>query len=307
MGNPAEHRELDRYVQAISASSKLQARSLARWLAVADDRYFELADDVCARLTQHVFAGDHERGVRAYLALCQEINREQFHFKKTGAYRTRAAQQAFEEVYSNETRMREYIVGLLLSYLFWPGHYRMLAFFQEHVRRLRPGSVCEVGVGHALFTREVLRAAPVARATVVDLSATSLAVARETLAAFGADAARIDFRLGDFMAEAMRLEPADLLVFGDVIEHVDEPVRFLAHARRHLTASGRLYLSTCANCPAPDHVHLFRSVAEIRDVIAAAGFTVEDELVLPLEEHVPPELWAEKRVNLNYAAILRAS
>src|SRR5215203_643261 len=120
--------QLRRYVDGIASGSKLQARALARWMAATDERYRSFAEGVCNDLTGALFAGDHERGVRAYLGLCQEINQEQFHFKKHGSYQTSSAGAAFDEVYANEERMADYVVGLLLSYLFWPNHYKLIAF-----------------------------------------------------------------------------------------------------------------------------------------------------------------------------------
>jgi SAM-dependent methyltransferase len=299
--------ELARYVTSISAASKLQARSLDRWLSAAGPRFHEFAESVCASITQRLFDGDHERGVRAYLALCQELNQEQFHFKKQGVYRTADARSAYADVYSDTARMTDYIVGLLLSYLFWPSHYKMIAFFQDHLARRPPASLCEIGVGHGLLTREVLRAAPGARVTLVDISPASLAVARRLLAAFGIDASGVDFVLGDFLVDDTRFQPAELLVLGEVLEHVDDPGRFLARARTLLAPDGRVFMTTCANCPAPDHVYLFKDADEIRALVRASGLAIEAELVLPLEEKVPEAEWAAKRVNVNYAAILRVA
>jgi 2-polyprenyl-3-methyl-5-hydroxy-6-metoxy-1,4-benzoquinol methylase len=167
--------------------------------------------------------------------------------------------------------------------------------------------VCEIGVGHGLLTREALRRSREAHVTLVDISPASLKVAARMLTAFGIAAERVDLVLGDFLADDMRLPAPDLLVLGEVLEHVDEPARFLARARALLAPDGRIFLSTCANCPAPDHVYLFHDADEIRALVRDAGLTIEREIVLPSETSVPPAEWAARRVNVNYGAILRGT
>ena len=48
----------------------------------------------------------------------------------------------------------------------------------------------------------------------------------------------------------------------------------------------------------------FHNVNEIREVIRGSGFVIEQEIFLPAED-VAVELWEEKLVTINYAAILR--
>ena len=54
--------------------------------------------------------------------------KEQIRFKKTGVYCIDDASIANEEVYSDPKVMRYYMVGLLISYMFWPNHYALYQF-----------------------------------------------------------------------------------------------------------------------------------------------------------------------------------
>ena len=61
--------------------------------------------------------------------------------------------------------------------------------------------------------------------------------------------------------------------------------------------------TTCANCPAIDHVYLYRSVEEIQAHVREAGLKIVAELALPVGS-IPRERWSAERVEVNYAAVL---
>ena len=71
---------------------------------------------------------------------------------------------------------------------------------------------------------------------------------------------------------------------GEVLEHVDAPGNLLKKINKILTENGRLFLSTCVDCPTIDHVYHFKSIAEIEDMIKSAGFQIKNSLILPVED-----------------------
>jgi 2-polyprenyl-3-methyl-5-hydroxy-6-metoxy-1,4-benzoquinol methylase len=91
---------------------------------------------------------------------------------------------------------------------------------------------------------------------------------------------------------------------GEVIEHVNDAPALMRRARDLLNPGGRLYLTTCANCPAADHIYYFGSADHIRAMLSDAGFDIADEVVLPAEA-IPEERWEVERVTLNYGAFLK--
>ena len=229
---------------------------------------------------------------------------EQIRFRESGTYPTEDARTANQMVYSQDTVMRSYITGLLFSYLFWPNHYRMLSFFQDHLNRVDVRRCLEVGVGHGLFTAEVKKCFPEADMTWVDISETSLSVAREMLKTYRMDPDEIRTIHGDYLAVDLESEAFDFLVMGEVLEHVDDAPRFLERARELLRPGGTIFVSTCANCPAVDHVWHFHNVKEIRDLIQGAGLEIVYDLALPADP-VPECEWETRRVTVNYCGILR--
>ena len=79
--------------------------------------------------------------------------------------------------------------------------------------------------------------------------------------------------------------------------------KLLSQAGRFLNPNGEMFISTCANAPAIDHVYHFKTVDEIRDLIMHAGFKIKQESVL-FAEDLPMEEIISKKITVNYCAIL---
>ena len=80
----------------------------------------------------------------------------------------------------------------------------------------------------------------------------------------------------------------------------------LQKIRPVLRDEGHLYISTCVNCPAIDHIFQFLDVDHIRQVLTQAGFMIEQEHVLPVES-LPMDEIMRRKITINYCAILRVS
>jgi 2-polyprenyl-3-methyl-5-hydroxy-6-metoxy-1,4-benzoquinol methylase len=93
---------------------------------------------------------------------------------------------------------------------------------------------------------------------------------------------------------------------GEVLEHVNNAPDFMARTKKLLNRGGSIYLSTCANSPALDHVYHFKSADEIRNLITSHGFKIVKDLALPAED-VPPERWDVELTTINYCALLEHS
>ena len=231
--------------------------------------------------------------------------KEQIRFRKTGVYRINDASIANTEVYSEPLVMRYYMVGLLISYLFWPNHYKLYQFFKNHLPSADTKSYLEVGVGHGLFTSTMLRNYPGIMATLVDISETSIKTANELLGAFHVVRSNITFVHGDYFTVDIP-QKYDFIIMGEVLEHVNDAFGFMRRAKELLKPDGSIYMSTAANSPALDHVYHFHDDQEIRDLLKETGFNIEAELVLPADD-IPREKWAEELVTLNYCALLKHS
>ncbi|HKC00371.1 MAG TPA: class I SAM-dependent methyltransferase [Terriglobales bacterium] len=302
-----QYPELLRIVELIGSENPLQRKRILNFLAQQNGGYFEFAEELSRKLNHSILCSDTERltAARAYNHTCMEILREQIRFRKAGTYLIQDAEVAEQTVYSQKERMRAYIVGLLLSYLFWPNHYEMFQFYLDYLREIEVGQCLEVGAGHGLFTAEMLRKFPAAVLEVIDISTTSIGVAGEILEAFGIDRSRIQFTHADFMNAPLAAASYDCIVMGEVLEHVNDALGFLRKTAYYLRPNGTVFLTTCVNCPAPDHVYHFHTVEEIRELIRSAGLRIRKEQALAAEA-VPEELWQKELVTINYSAVLSA-
>lgn len=287
----------------IKSKNPMQRKSIDRFVQHQEPAYFENAEDLVFNLTNSFLVDQRawNDAAEAYNLLCKHTLWEQIQFQKTGIYPRVNASDANAEVYSQPQVMQSYMVGLMLSYLLWPNHVRIMDFYRSELRRRRPKSYCEVGIGHGLFVVEQMRAWPGVPLTLVDISETSIKLAKRILQTFGLDPNEPKIINGDFNTIDLPPNSFDLLVMGEILEHVDDAPAFLRRGQRLLADDGRLFLTTCANCPATDHVYHFRHIDEIRDMIAEAGLSIARELKLPVED-VPEERWESSRVTINYAA-----
>ena len=302
---PDRYPELMKIIDAIAMQNPLQRKRIYNFIHQQEPTYWHFAEEVSRALNFSFLRSRHDReeAARSYNTMCMDILREQIQFRKTGVYRLDDAVDAHTSVYSRPEIMRYYMVGLLLSYLFWPNHYKMFCFFRDCLEQVSLENYLEVGVGHGLFTAEAIRRVPDLDVVLMDISDVSLQIADEILATFQVDRSHIQFIQGDFMTVSTENRGFDFITLGEVLEHVNDAVGFLGRARELLRPGGIVFLSTCVNCPAVDHVFHFHTVDEIRDLIQKAGLTVARELILPAED-VPEDRWLEERVTINYAAVL---
>lgn len=301
----SEH--LSKIIGLVSKTNPLQKKKILAFVEKQDEEYFAFAENLSKIILTDFLKDDSERieAARSYNKMCMDFLKEQIRFRKTGVYRIDDASVANEEVYSEPLVMRYYMVGLLISYLFWPNHYKLYQFFKNHLPGNETASYLEIGVGHGLFTSTMLSKYPGISATMVDISETSIKTANELLGAFNVVRSNINFVLGDFFTVDIP-DKYDFIIMGEVLEHVNDAYGFMRRAKELLKPNGSIYMSTAANSPALDHVYHFHNDQEIRDLLKETGFRIESELVLPADD-IPQEKWAEELVTLNYCALLKHS
>jgi len=294
----------DTFVSLIGAKSPLQRKAIAGFLERQGPRYRAHAEGFAAAFVGVLEARglDIDYVVDAYLKMCHDMLTEQIRFKRTGRYSCGSAAAAYAAVYSSQRDMTSYMYALALSIFLWPNHYRMFDFFLRESRRLAGvRSYLEVGPGHGVFLAESMRNFPAATFSALDISPISLEIAADVVARF---TGRTDctFERRDIMAGDLRGR-FDYVVACEVLEHVDDPGALLRTLKAAVSDGGHLFITTCANAPAIDHVFLFESVAHIRDEIRRHGLAIESDLALPVGDF-PEEVWERDRVEVNYAAIL---
>jgi len=300
------HPEFMKIVDLISMQNPLQKKRINNFISQQDTDYWTYAEEICRRLNQSFLRTEQDRieAARCYNRMTMDFLCEQIRFSKTGVYRLDNANLAEKNVYSQPDVMRYYMVGLFLSYLLWPNHFEILRFLKTYIHQISTiRRYLDIAPGHGLFAVEVMHRFPDLRATLLDISETSLQVTSEILSTFQIEPFRLRFINGDFLSVPIPGDNFDFISMGEVLEHVNDPARFLETACRLLRPQGTIFMSTCTNCPAIDHVYNFHDVNEIRNMIYDSGLSIVKDKALVVD--IIPEERRQKGLEaVNYCSIL---
>lgn len=219
----------------------------------------------------------------SYDQIVRDTLREQIFFKRHGRYRFSRFDDVASSVYFDAGYMCRYMHGLAITSFLWPNHAAIRRHFEAVVRSIpkpRRQRYLEIGPGHGFYLTAAARAG-FAHVEGIDLSPTSVALTRSIVEsqAFGPKDACV-IREGNFLSADFSA-PFDVVVMGEVLEHVEEPRLFLRRIREVLKPGGTAYVTTCANSPAVDHIFLFRSADEVRELCESEELTAVDVFALP--------------------------
>lgn len=241
----------------------------------------------------------------AYLLIVEDTFRETVRFKKTGRYRFSTFAEAQAAVYDNADYMHGYMTGLAISSFWWLNHVRLRRFFTDQLRTLSAlgGLYREVGPGHGIYFIDALRSGAFDAYEGVDVSSTSIALTGRLLSANeNRDLPPARLIHADFLL-AKDLQPANVLVMGEVLEHVESPSKFLTRSYETTTPNGRVYLTTCIDAPAIDHLYNPASILALETLFNDHGFGVVARCELG-QDGLPLEDCARDRLTINVGYVL---
>jgi len=291
--------------QKIETLNPMHGKKLKKNIAFFDARYYALANSFFAKYINILQLNNKtlDYAINCYLQMIADVNSETVEFLRTGKYSSSTFAEVNQRVYARPETMEYYIHGLIMSQFLWKHHYQMLQYFTDTLPRYISAtkSYLEVGVGHGLYLSKALEIMDTGtRLTAVDISETSIALTKSFI-----NDSRINYHLKDIF-EFDNHQKYDFITLGEVLEHVEDPLKLLQKLNTLLSDDGVLFFTTPTNAPAIDHIYLFNTVGEIQDIIKAAGFDIEAELSL-LSEDVSPERAAKFKIAILYGAFLKKS
>lgn len=214
--------------------------------------------------------------VEGYAEFCVEALRAHIYFEKHGEYQNKDYAQVLESCYRSSDYMeRRYLPGQYLSHYVWPHHQRMLSrFTREWLPVLSPDlkRFYEVGVGCGMYSQRVTQLLPGITGVGFDISDYALRFTQRVVAAHGGGA-RYEVRNQDIISKPIA-EKADLVICQEVLEHLEDPARFICGLYEAVRPGGWGYITAAINAGHTDHIYLYRSAAEVQQQVEAAGWKI---------------------------------
>ncbi|WP_203794756.1 class I SAM-dependent methyltransferase [Actinoplanes derwentensis] len=222
-----------------------------------------------------------ERVVDDYRWTCSVMLEEEQHFRRHGRYRHTSFAEVRRQVYDDPAYMRRYTNGLLMSQLLWTNHFRaMVTFRNEFLPGLaKDASLLEVGPGHGLLLALAREHLVGGRVTGWDVSPASLAATRAALDAMATGA--VTLAQHDLLAAPVATA-FDAVVASELVEHLEDPVGAVRRLAALTKPGGTLFLNIPVNSPAPDHISLWRSPAEVRELVTGIGLAIVEVRDFPM-------------------------
>lgn len=246
---------------------------------------------------------DDSRIADAYLTIVDDTFQEELYFRETGRYRCSSYAEAAKQVYDNPEYMTCYMIGLGLTSFWWINHVRMKRFFFETLPSLAGDSYLEVGPGHGIYFLAAIESGLFRICRAIDISRTSFDMTKRIVSReHPQKGAEVEILHGDFLAMPED-NLAAVLVMGEVLEHVEEPMQFLRKAFAVTTPEAKVFLATCINSPAIDHIYNPETFSALRALVEEARFKIGSVLQIPRAGKSLAEC-EQERLAVNVAMIL---
>jgi 2-polyprenyl-3-methyl-5-hydroxy-6-metoxy-1,4-benzoquinol methylase len=218
----------------------------------------------------------------SYNTIVNDTLMEQIFFEENRRYRWSRFDELAHSVYFDDAYMRKYMYGLAITAFLWPNHVALHDFFVRTFPRGCKGNYLEIGPGHGYYFMQAARLGNFERLLGVDISAASVALTRDIVRHFEIEKkCRAEVIETDFLNFHEENREYSCVVMGEVLEHVEEPSRFLS-AIAHLSGpSTHIFVTTCMNAPAVDHISLFRAGKDVEDIIASSHLQIVEACYVP--------------------------
>ncbi|WP_455757121.1 class I SAM-dependent methyltransferase [Sulfurimonas sp.] len=242
----------------------------------------------------------------AYSKMLKQIDFSRREFLKNGNYYLQTQKKAFVKIYNDEVTMKAYMLGGALSMFLWPHHFKNFTFLQKHIASLnKERKFLEIGSGHGLFLLELLKNIKnYDIIDVIDISKTSIRLTQNIIKSVNQNYLKDITFYNQNIYETSNKQKYDFIIFGEVIEHLDNPLKALETLYQLLNNNGSIFITTCVNCPMIDHIYLFNNIQEIKEIIKKANFYIEHEIITPASDK--NENFIKKmKIDISYAAIIK--
>ena len=241
----------------------------------------------------------------SYNTIVNDTMMEQMFFEENKRYRWTRFDELAHSVYFNEEYMRHYMFGLAITAFLWPNHVALHDFFVRTFPRNQKGNYLEIGPGHGYYFMQSAKMGDFDRLLGLDISAASVALTRNIIRHFEIDKkCRAEVVETDFLTFHEENETYSCIVMGEVLEHVENPGLFLSTIARLSNSSTHIFVTTCMNAPAVDHISLFRTGKDVENIITSSGLEIVESCYVPYVGKTLAEC-EEKALAVNVGYVVR--
>jgi len=222
-----------------------------------------------------------EEIVEGYIFYTDSVMEATKYFKEHGEYLCHNFSEVDAYIYSDQKRVRLYMLGLAVAEFLWITVLRIHRFYARLIRSVSGGRYLEIGPGHGTYFLEAYNLQLFKRYDAVDVSETAIAMTRDYMERYkikGGFGKRAEYHL--FCQDATKLAfdvKYDFIVMQEVLEHIEDPFGMLLGIHRMLNPDGRVYGLFPINAPSPAHIYLFRSITHVKEIVKSAGFEIVQE------------------------------
>ena len=217
---------------------------------------------------------------RCYATIMADVLRESIYFQEHKKYRYSNFSEVASSVYYNDTYMSLYMNGLLITLFFWLNHLKLYRFFRNTLPTDKEGSYLEIGPGHGYFLMTAMERTLYNNFAGIDLSETSI---RQTQALLNIKrhGKNLQLHCADFLKFPLKPSSFDAIVMGEMLEHVENPQDFLKKIVLIAKNDTYIFITTCINAPAIDHIYQFKHLKQLEDIFSQCGLAIKEQCILP--------------------------
>lgn len=267
------------------------------------EQYKEDAEFILSFMEQlaHLFDFEFKEVINRYSEFVNEQIQMQKEFLKNGRYACSEEKQIESISYSKKFQLDNiFILGF--SYVLAPHRYELFRYVRSYIEQcISSGDRClEVGTGTGLDSNLVDSQG--AFIDTYDLNSYSpfclkiLGTSKQV---------RFFQKKYSFNEE----EKYDHCIMIELLEHLEKPLEYLQGVNRVLKTGGTAILTFAIRMPQIDHIYLFNSVTEARDMIAETKLAIIDQdyfISSFMDYEMPKEEIIEKSsVAANYACVVK--
>lgn len=286
------------FIERVSEKNEFQKKYLENWDATELEKQ-EL--NVILHFFMEELNYDINFIIDAYLFINSMVMEETYYFIHNGKYRNSSFQEVNKIVYDNPEYMERYMIGLSVSDYIWINHIKMLRYFTENINLFCGKRYLEIGPGFGQYLVKALSFCDFHTYDACDISKTSVDRSNRYLKYRGlSDKCTVAEK--DFFQYSPD-DKYDLIVMGEVLEHVEQPGIMLRKIYEFLSEGGKAFVTTVINAPAIDHIALFGSIEQVLELAKDAGFKIVDYLCAT-EGNIPLEKAVRRKQAINIAIIL---